>query len=467
MQLMEKRKPRIAMALCMITANLLSSTVAVAQDRIDKNQSPMRVDSAAPINAYDEPADELGTTTVDSAVLYYKEDGGRVTAIEPMVSIVHTAKNGNVWSGKLTYDTLSGASPNGAAPWSAPQNFVVPLKEADSATGASGSWARNPLTGKYERHYTAPANSLPVDTAFRDNRAAVDLGFSTAVAANTRLNVGVNGSVENDYTSMSGRLGVAQELNNKATTLSLGVNFEHDQSKPFHGIPIGLSPISGLAGAGKSDTKNVASLVAGVTQVIRPNWLVQLNYSYGSGKGYQTDPYKFVSIVDPITGGPQRYVYESRPDSRTRQSVYLGSKLALGSWVTDVSARYYHDSWGINSITGEIAEHVPVGSKAYVEPRVRYYHQSAANFFNYYLPSNAALPAYASADSRLDSFNAITFGGTAGYQLTHHIELYANAEAYRTSKSGSYGTLPTGLANQKLFAGANSISGLVGLRFKF
>ena len=135
--------------------------------------------------------------------------------------------------------------------------------------------------------------------------------------------------------------------------------------------------------------------------------------------------------------------------------------------MTDVSARYYHDNWGINSITGEIAEHVPVGSKAYVEPRVRYYHQSAANFFNYYLPSNAALPAYASADSRLDSFNAITFGGTAGYQLTHHIELYANAEAYRTSKSGSYGTLPTGLANQKLFAGANSISGLVGLRFKF
>jgi hypothetical protein len=467
MQLIDTRKPRIAMTLCLMTANLLSATGATAQNKIDKNENPPLTDSAAITNSYDEPVDELGTTTVDSAVLYYKEDGGRVTAIEPMVSIVHTAKNGNVWSAKLTYDTLSGASPNGAAPWSASQTFTVPLREADSTTGASGTAVLNPLTGKYERRYTTPANTLPVDNAFRDNRGAVDLGFSTSIAADTRVNMGFNGSVEKDYTSISGRLGLAQELNNKATTLSLGVNFEHDQSKPFHGIPVGLSLMSGLPGATKSDAKNVLSVVAGVTQIIRPNWLVQLNYSFGSGKGYQTDPYKFVSVVDPVTGAPQRYLYEARPDSRTRHSIYLGSKLAVGSWVTDVSARYYHDSWGIDSITAEIAEHVPLGSKAYLEPRVRYYHQSAADFFHYFLPSTAALPNYASADSRLDSFNALTFGGTAGYQLTPHIELYANAEAYRASKAGGFGTVPAGLASQKLFAGANSISGLVGLRFKF
>ena len=75
--------------------------------------------------ADDEPADDLGTTTVDSAVLYYKENGGRVTAIEPMVGFTRTAKNGNILSLKLTYDALSGASPNGATPWSAAQTFVV------------------------------------------------------------------------------------------------------------------------------------------------------------------------------------------------------------------------------------------------------------------------------------------------------------------------------------------------------
>ncbi len=82
--------------------------------------------------------------------------------------------------------------------------------------------------------------------------------------------------------------------------------------------------MSGVDGPTKSDTKDVLSVVAGVTQVLRPNWLVQLNYSYGSVKGYQTDPYRLLSVVDPVSGAPQSYLYEARPDSRTRQSVISG-----------------------------------------------------------------------------------------------------------------------------------------------
>jgi hypothetical protein len=158
MQLSNKNKPRIAAALCMMTANLLASTGALAQDNRD---TPPPADTPEITNVFDEPADDLGTTAVDSAVLYYKEDGGRVTAVEPMISITHTAKNGNVLSAKLTYDSLSGASPNGATPWSAAQTFVVPIEEADGATGASGTVVRNPLTGKYERRYTIAPNTLP------------------------------------------------------------------------------------------------------------------------------------------------------------------------------------------------------------------------------------------------------------------------------------------------------------------
>jgi hypothetical protein len=287
------------------------------------------------------------------------------------------------------------------------------------------------------------------------------------IADATKLSIGANGSVEQDYNSFAGRIGVSRDLNNKATTLSLGANFEHDQSKPFHGIPTPLTAMSGLAAAKGSDSKNVLSLVAGVTQVLTPNLLVQLNYSFGKSSGYQTDPYKLISVLNPTTGAPLRYLYESRPDSRTRHSIYGAAKWALGSYVTDVSARYYHDSWGINSYTLELAEHVPVGSKAYLEPRARYYHQTAADFFHYYLPSGSALPSYASADSRLDSFNAYTFGATAGFQLTPKIEIYANAERYQQSKAGSYGAIPAGLANQKLFAGTDAMSGMVGVKFKY
>jgi hypothetical protein len=464
MQLSNKNKPRIAAALCMMTANLLASTGAIAQDNRD---TPPLANTPEITNVFDEPADDLGTTSVDSAVLYYKENGGRVTAIEPMISIMHTAKNGNVLSAKLTYDSLSGASPNGATPWSAAQTFVVPIEEADGATGASGTVVLNPLTGKYERRYTIAPNTLPTDDAFRDRRAAFDLGFSTAIGENTKLNVGANGSKEKDFLSVAGRIGVSHDLNNKATTLSLGVNFEHDKIDPFHHIPTGLKPMSGVAPALKSDSRNVLSVVAGVTQILKPNWLVQLNYSFGSGKGYQTDPYRFVSVLNPATGAPLQYLYEARPDFRTRHSVYAATKIAFGSFVTDLSARYYHDSWGIDSITLEGSEHIPIGRKFYVEPSVRYYKQSKADFFTYFLPSGSALPSYASADSRLDSFSALSFGGTAGFQLTPKIELYVNGEMYNASKSGSFGTLPSDLATQQLFGGADSVSGLVGLKFKF
>lgn len=481
MQLKHTKRARIGASLCLMTANLLSSNAALGQGISDTTNNPSVTETAAIGNAYDEAGDELGTINVDSALVYYQESNGRVRAIEPMVSVTHTSKSGNVFNAKVTYDSLTGATPNGATPWIASQTFVTPA-DADSvgggddddddggshgSTGASGNLVFNPLTGRFERQYSTPANALPVDSAFRDHRVAVDLGYMFAVAEATKLSLGLNGSYEQDFRSYAGRISIAQELNNKATTLSLGLNFEHDQSKPFHGIPVPLSTMSGVMGATTSDTKNVLSVVAGVTQVLTPNLLVQLNYSFGKSSGYQTDPYKILSVLDPVSGAPLQYLYESRPDSRTRHSVYAAAKLATGSFVTDISGRYYHDDWGVNSYTAEIAEHIPVGSSAYLEPRVRYYHQSAADFFRYYLPSNAMRPAFASADSRLDSFNALTFGVSGAVQITPGIEIYANAENYTQKKAGGYGVVPTGLTGLKLFGGANAMSGLLGVKIKY
>ncbi len=480
MQLKLANRARIGASLCLITANLLSATAVQGQGISDATNNPNVNEAATVQNAYDEAGDELGSINIDSALVYYQENNGRVRAIEPMVSVTHTSKGGNVFNAKVTYDSLTGATPNGATPWTASQTFVTPAA-ADSiggddeddeggshgSTGASGSLVFNPVTGLYERQYTTAANTLPADSAFRDQRVAVDLGYTFAVADATKLSLGVNGSYEQDYRSYAGRFSVAHELNNKATTLSLGLNFEHDQSKPFHGIPVPLSPMSGAMGAKASDSKNVLSIVAGITQVLTPNLLVQLNYSYGRSTGYQTDPYKILSVLDPSSGAPLQYLYESRPGSRTRHSVYAATKLATGSFVTDLSGRYYHDDWGVDSYTIEIAEHIPVGGSAYLEPRVRYYHQTAADFFRYYLPSNVAVPAFASADSRLDSFNALTFGVSGAIQITPKIEIYANAERYSQKKAGSYGVVPAGLNGLKLFGGANAMSGLLGVKIKY
>ena len=408
MQLKPAKPGHLAAGLSLLTAALLASTSAEAQD--SQAHGLMQEDAAAP-----------GTTTVDSAVLFYKESGGRVQAIEPTTEITINRLNGDTLTASFTFDSLTGATPTGATPWSQPQTFTT-LIPAPSHQVASTSASGNrtivtvPGTGLVQSSYSVPANSLPVDSGFHDRRYAGSLGYSLLMDPDTRLKFGGALSFERDYASYSGNVGISRDLFNKNTTLSLAANFEYDQSKPYYGTP---TPFENYAGqiTGGHDHKTVVSLVGGITQTVTRFWLTQLNYSFGSNRGYQADPYKILTVVDAASGAPQSYLYESRPRSRTRQSVYWGNKIQIGPTVADVSLRYYHDNWGIKSITIDASEQVPFGRNFYVEPLFRYYHQSAVNFFRYYLVSNAALPQYASADSRLSRFNATTIGIKAGVRL--------------------------------------------------
>ncbi|OJV32616.1 MAG: hypothetical protein BGO24_02415 [Sphingomonas sp. 67-36] len=110
---------------------------------------------------------------------------------------------------------------------------------------------------------------------------------------------------------------------------------------------------------------------------------------------------------------------------------------------------------------------MPFGRNFYVEPLFRYYHQSAVNFFRYYLVSNAALPQYASADSRLSRFNATTIGIKAGVRLLPDTELYVDVERYRQTGAHNDPTAPGALASMDLFSGVHALSAMTGFRFKF
>lgn len=454
---MQLKRNGIASALGLLAANLLSAGPALAQD----NGDPASGDATDErINAYDETASEVGTTVVDSAVLVYRESGHRVRAVEPVISVVHNASNGDIYSAKFTYDTLTGASPNGATPSIYPQTFITPIQAESgqpdgqlAVTGASGT-------------FIAPAHKLPIDSGFKDRRKAIDLGYSTQIAPDARFSVGVDGSKESDYRSISGRFGVTSDFNNKNTVVALGVNYEHDVSKPIFGTPVPLGSMGDSTGV-KSRVKNVYSAVIGVTQVMTPEWLVQLNYSYGRSTGYHNDPYKLVSLINSADGSPFWYIYESRPETRVRQSVYLGTKFAVGSIVTDASARLYHDSWGIDSVTFELSQRLPVGRDFFIEPGVRYYHQTAAKFFRHYLTLEEPTPDYVSADSRLGKFSAVTFGVKFGGRITDNLEFYGMFERYRQYGKSYYSDAPGVLSRLDLFGGMKSTSMIAGLKVTF
>ncbi|MEI6641670.1 MAG: DUF3570 domain-containing protein [Novosphingobium sp.] len=419
-------------------------------------------------NAYDETSSEAGTIVADSAVLYYQEDDNRVRVIESETGLTLNSASGLIVSGKFTYDSLTGATPNGAArSRNVVQTFRPPGKrggplpaaetrsegEGDTTTGASGI-------------YEVPRGRLPVDAGFKDTRKAADLGITLPLASTLKLSLGGAGSWETDFTSYSGRVGLTKELFQKNTTLSLGFNYERDSSKPFTGIPRPLGSM-GETVIGTGRHKIVTSFVAGVTQVLTPGWLAQLNWSHGVSNGYQTDPYKLVSLVDRDSGDPFAYIYEKRPGRRVRDSIYAGTKFALGSAVTDASVRWYHDSWGIRSWTFALSEHAPLGRSAYVEPGIRYYRQTGARFFRNYLLLDEDTPAFVSADSRLGAFHAWTFGLKAGVRIAHNVELYGAAERYIQEGQRFDRTAPGSLARTDLFAGSKSVSLITGLRVTF
>ncbi|GEN99425.1 hypothetical protein NSE01_12580 [Novosphingobium sediminis] len=438
----------------------LTATLGVLAGALLGSPPAAAQSEGAAANAYDRTASEPGTMVADTAVLIYQEDDDRVRAVEAASTITWNAPGGAVVSGRLTYDALTGATPNGGIRSRYAQSFYPPSKTAiggglgtnpDTQTGASG-------------RYTVPPGQLPVDKGFKDHREAYDLGVTLPLADGFKLSVGGAASFETDFTSWSTRASLAKDLWNKNTTLSVGFNFEHDTVRPFTGIPRAQS-FMGDQIAGRSRVKRVASLVAGITQILSPDWLVQLNYSYGISRGYHTDPYKLFTLVDGDTGDPFYTIYEERPGVRRRSSIYGATKFALGSSVTDASVRWYHDSWGITALTWSFSEHLPVGRAAYLEPGLRYYHQTAARFFAPYLRVDEPTPRYLSADSRLSRFRAWTVSLKAGAQLTPRLEIYGLVERYVQRGLRFDRSAPGVLARTDLFAGTRSTSVISGLRY--
>ncbi len=159
---------------------------------------------------------------------------------------------------------------------------------------------------------------------------------------------------------------LARDFNDRNTTLSFGLALASDTIDPVGGSPVPLAPMleqGNSANKRGSESKDVTDFLLGVTQVLNRKTLVQLNYSLSNSDGYLTDPYKVLSVVDPVTGnlvpgpagsGLYRYLYESRPDTREKQSLFGLIKRDIGGNVLEASYRYMTDDWGIDSHTIDV-----------------------------------------------------------------------------------------------------------------
>jgi hypothetical protein len=380
-----------------------------------------------------------GSWEINGGLLYYSETD-RVRAIEPVLGVRKEIDDTEFVSVRMVADSLTGASPNGAAPSDVAQTFTSP----------SG-----------EETYTTQANETPLDPTFKDLRTALNVEWDKPLTQRLRGVFGFNYSTEHDYTSLGISASLAQDFNQRNTTLTLATSLSNDSLDPEGGVPVGFStmPASGdKTITGSNETKDNRELLLGVTQVISRSTLMQVNYSYGQSSGYLSDPYKILSVLENDGSGDLRttdrpYVFENRPDKRTYQSLYWkGVHQLANEDVITVSYRYFWDDWDIASHTVDARYRFELGGGHYLQPHLRYYQQSAADFYRQTLTDGEeSTLQYASADYRLGELTTQTLGLKYGREFDNGAEWNIRAELMQQSGKTRSEDAVGKLQNQDLF----------------
>lgn len=376
-------------------------------------------------------------------LLGYSETEGRVQAFEPGINLNAKFDGDRVWNIKLIYDSLTGASPNGALISGQPQTFTSPSGRAN---------------------YTTQPGQIPLYDQFKDSRVAVSSSWSQPLTRLLKGSAGFNFSKEYDYLSLGFNSSISKESEDKNTSYSLGVSFTNDSINPVGGTPIELATMvpSGSAQPKTQggETKSTLDVLLGVSQVINRNWIVQGNLSVGISNGYMNDPYKMVTVHDdttgPTLGDPLSYIYESRPDSRLKQSVYLASKSYSKYGILSLSYRFLTDDWGLTSHTLESNFNFAISSNWRLQPGLRIYSQSAVDFFRYSVGSSETTTQNVTADTRLGDMMSITPGLKIIKKLENDREVSLLLQYYMQTGDKSPSSAVGSQVGQDLFPDLNA-----------
>jgi hypothetical protein len=315
----------------------------------------------------------------------YKEENGRIEVQTHSALTELELKSWLSLKAEVIYDAISGATPTGALP--AAGTHKVPTVEIDD-----------------DRY----AGVIEVGMKYRNITFRPQYAYSD----------------ESDYRSISAGLNASIDLNQKNTTMNLGVSHNWDTIIPTEGTFLTTE-----------ETRDTTDLLVGLTQLLGPKMFLTANFTYGFGTGYFSDPYKgvqFTGYPDPATVFP-----ENRPSRRDKEIIYLALTRAFdplhGS--AELSYRLYHDSFGIDAHTLGFTWLQKLGSKVVLAPTFRFYNQSAADFYAPSFPgdlsvSSAGIPRHYSSDYRMSDFHAFTYGVSLLWRIHEHVHLDLSYKRY-------------------------------------
>jgi len=333
---------------------------------------------------------------VDYRYEYYNEDNNRMSIYTHSVYFEQKLVDAVTAKGELVYDGISGATPTGL---------------------------RDATTGQ------------PKYTHLQDNRRSISLEFDGKMGSNT-LTPGFAYSKESDYESYGLSLNDAIEFNEKNTTFQYGISHNFDSVRVEQ-------PDNNL---GKTLTlwneKDSTEGFIGINQLLSPKTIFTAALTFGNDSGYLSDPYRLVGIV-PLNQPPINFVSgypEKRPSHRNKEVVYssLTHHFDAANASLEGSYRFYNDSYGIVANTVGLTWHQWLGQHFIAEPFVRFYEQSAANFYTYGAPGYVyytkygtyAPVNYASSDYRLSELYTTDAGLEATWVINDHAHIVAGYHRY-------------------------------------
>jgi uncharacterized protein DUF3570 len=328
---------------------------------------------------------------LDTTGLVYAERQ-RTDVFEPIGRITRFLSNGQTLSAQFAIDAMTGASPTGARPSS----------QTQTVTGSSGS-------------STHSVNEVPTHK-FSDLRKAGELEWGLPVGSLLNVSSVARFSREKDYQSIGGNGSISLDVLHRLVTLTLGGGYDRDEVFPVGGTPAPLVD-AGEPRAGGRDPKRVKTGLVGLSRVVTRRLLLGGNFTRTRETGYLTEPYKVISLIDPVTDQPTGQLTEARPSTRDRRAALANAVYHQDANVLYLEYRYYWDDWKLisHTIDGRYLITLPGGNQ--VTPHVRLYTQNAAEFYAPKLETNTLIPGFASADYRLGPLDGITFGATYAFHV--------------------------------------------------
>ncbi|MGH7956164.1 MAG: DUF3570 domain-containing protein [Opitutaceae bacterium] len=246
-----------------------------------------------------------------------------------------------------------------------------------------------------------------------------------------RVNIalGVANSRESDYVSTGWSVNTLTDFNQKNTTLLAGVAGTDDDIKVFFQT--------------EREKKRTNDVIVGVTQLLDPQTSVALNVTWGRQRGYLSDPYKLVQKSTEIIPGvslPLTFA-ENRPVERDKWIALATFNRAYreARGAVDLSYRFYHDTYDTNSHTIDAGWFQNIGERLIVRPGVRFYQQSAADFYHYRLDGTSIIPVggpprrngpFYSSDYRLSEMQTFNYGVKLVWNATDALHIDAAFERY-------------------------------------